>query len=312
MGSAGSPPAVSGTARSLAEVMRQVRRMELRTRGLVATAFAGEYPSVFKGHGMEFAEVREYVPGDDVRSIDWNVSARMGTPYVKRFVEERELDVLLLVDVSASQRWGSGPTRKDELIPELAANVAMSAARSQDRVGMLAWSDRQEAFVPPGKGRRRALRIVRDLLVLEPSGRGTDLAAALVRAGRLLRTRSVLLLVSDFRVPEAQWDVFAGAAAATAARHDLVAVTLGDPLEGGLPRAGVLRIEDPESGERVDLDTGSRRVRARYRAAAGERRERLDALLRRLGVDEVRLDTGSPVGPALLAFARRRERRLRQ
>jgi uncharacterized protein (DUF58 family) len=309
---AGAPAGAPGSRRSLAEVMRQVRRMELRTRGLVATAFAGEYPSVFKGHGMEFAEVREYVSGDDVRSIDWNVSARMGSPFVKRFVEERELDVLLLVDVSASQRWGSGRTRKDELIPELAANVAMSAARSQDRVGMLAWSDRQEAFVPPGKGRRRALRIVRDLLVLEPSGRSTDLAGALVRAGRLLRTRSVLLLVSDFRVPEAGWDAFAGAAASTAKRHDLVAVTLSDPLERGLPPAGVLRVEDPETGERVDLDTGSRRVRARYRAAAVERRARLDGLLRRLAVDEIRLDAGSPVGPALLAFARRRERRLRQ
>jgi uncharacterized protein (DUF58 family) len=296
----------------LADVMRQVRRVELRTHGLVASAFAGEYPSVFRGRGMEFAEVRAYVAGDDVRTIDWNVSARAGTPFVKRFVEERELTLLLVVDVSASQRWGTRGRSKAGLIPELAANVAMSAVRGQDRVGMLAFSDRPEAFVRPAKGRRHALRIVRDLLVLAPTGRGTAAAAAAAHAGRLLRSRGVVFLVSDFRIPAGGWDAFARALTALSLRHDVVPVTLSDPADRELPRLGVLRLADPESGTIVDVDTSSPRSRERFAAAAAHRRGTLESLFRRLGLDEIRLQTSEPVAPALLSFARRRERRLRR
>lgn len=299
-----------GDAAVLAETMRQVRRVELRTRGLVTSRFSGEYHSVFKGQGMEFVEVREYLPGDDVRSIDWNVSARTGVTHVKKFVEERELTVLLAVDLSGSQRFGTRGRFKSEMVAEIAATLAMSAVRNNDRVAMLAFTDRVEAFVPPRKGRRHVLRIVRDLLVLRPTGRGTDVAAALEYGARLLRSRSIVFLVSDFQGAAAETG-FERALAAAAHRHDVVAVRVTDPADVELPDAGVVAVTDPETGETAVVHTGDRGVRARFAAAVAEERDAVRSLFRRLGVDTVELRTDEPWAAPLLAFFRRREGRPR-
>lgn len=304
-------PDLPASPASLTDVMRQVRRIDLRTRGLVASQFSGEYHSVFKGQGMEFVEVREYVPGDDVRAIDWNVSARTGTTFVKKYVEERELTVLLVVDVSASQGFGTRWRLKSEMVAEIAATLAMSAVRNNDRVGLLTFSDRIEAFVPPQKGRKHVLRILRDLLVMQPAGRGTDLAGALRYAARMLRSRSILFFVSDFLRADDGGE-FDSALAAAAARHDLVPVLLTDPADRALPDVGVLRVADPETGEAFAVDTGSRRVRQAYAdEAAAEHAERMRAF-RRLGIEAIQLGTGDSVAPAVVSFFRRRERRLRR
>jgi uncharacterized protein (DUF58 family) len=296
---------------TLAELLRQVRRIELRTRGLVASRFSGEYHSIFKGQGLEFVEVRPYLPGDDVRAIDWNVSARTGEPHVKKYVEERELTVLLAVDLSGSQRFGTRGRFKSEMVAEVVATLAMSAIRNNDRVGLLAFTDRVEAFVPPAKGRRHVLRIVRDLLAFRPAGRGTELAGAVRHAIRVLRSRSILFLISDFHAPGAE-EALERALAGAAARHDVVPVVLSDPAERDLPDVGVLRLLDPETGAAVTVDTGSVVARARFSAMAEAERLNLRRVFRRLGVDEIELRTDAPVAAAVLSFFRRRERRLRR
>jgi uncharacterized protein (DUF58 family) len=298
-------------APTLAELLRQVRRIELRTRGLVASRFSGEYHSIFKGQGLEFVEVRPYLPGDDVRAIDWNVSARTGEPHVKKYVEERELTVLLAVDLSGSQRFGTRGRFKSEMVAEVVATLAMSAIRNNDRVGLLAFTDRVEAFVPPAKGRRHVLRIVRDLLAFRPAGRGTELAGAVRHAIRVLRSRSILFLVSDFHAPGAE-EALERALAGAAARHDVVPVVLSDPAERALPDVGVLRLVDPETGAAVTVDTGSVVARARFSAMAEAERLNLRRVFRRLGLDEIELRTDAPVAAAVLSFFRRRERRLRR
>ncbi|HEX2079132.1 MAG TPA: DUF58 domain-containing protein [Longimicrobium sp.] len=294
----------------LAEVMRQVRRIDLRTRGLVASQFTGEYHSVFKGQGIEFVEVRAYVPGDDVRTIDWNVSARTDQTFVKKYVEERELTVLLAVDLSASQRFGTRGRFKSEMVPEVAATLAMSAVRNNDRVGLMVFTDRVEAFVPPQKGRRHALRILRDLLVFRPAGRGTELAAALEHARRVLRSRSIVFLVSDFQLAADARTRFERALRGLAARHDVIPVVLADPGDAAVPEVGVLRVMDPETGrvEYVDTDVAFER----FAKAARKERAELARLFRRLGMDEIELRTDRPVSTAVLSFFRRRERRLRR
>ena len=294
----------------LADVMRQVRRIDLRTRGLVASQFTGEYHSVFKGQGIEFVEVREYVPGDDVRAIDWNVSARTGSTFVKKYVEERELTVLLAVDLSASQRWGTRGRMKSEMVPEVAATLAMSAVRNNDRVGLLVFTDRVEAFVPPQKGRRHALRILRDLIVFRPEGRGTDLAAALDHARRVLRSRSIIFLLSDFRVGEEGRAGLERALGGVAVRHDVIPVVLADPADAAVPELGVLRVMDPETGRVTDVDTDAAAERFGTQAAA-ERGE-LRRTFRRLAMDEIELRTDGSVSGAVVSFFRRRERRLRR
>jgi uncharacterized protein (DUF58 family) len=291
-------------------VLRQVRRIELRTRGAVNSRFSGEYHSVFKGHGIEFAEVREYQPGDDVRTIDWNVTARLGQPYIKRFVEERELTVLLVVDVSGSQRWGSGAQRKSDVVAEVAATLAMSAIRNNDRAGLVMATDHVEAFVPPRKGKRHVLRLVRDLLAFEPGSRGTDLAGALEFASRIAPARAIVFLFSDFQLPE--WERFGRALTGAAARHDVVAVHLEDPADAAIPAVGLLAVRDPETGERVVMDTSSRAARDRYSRLVAEEGERARRLIRRLRVAEIHLRTDAPFVPPLLGFFRRRERRLRR
>lgn len=289
------------------EVLRQVRRIEMRTRGLVNSRFTGEYHSVFKGMGMEFAEVREYQPGDEVRTIDWNVSARMRRLFVKRFVEERELTVLLIVDTSGSSRGGALVQDKQGMAAELAAVLALTATRNNDRVGLLLHSDRVEHVVPPRKGRRHALRLVRDVLASRAQARGTDLAAACDYAARLLPHRSIVFIVSDFVAPE-----FDRALTRLSRRHDVVAVVLDDPAERELPDVGVARLQDAETGELAEIDTSDPRVRSRYAEALQLERTARQSLLRRLAVDEVVVPLEVGYVDPLMRFFRARETRARR
>jgi uncharacterized protein (DUF58 family) len=289
------------------EVLRQVKLLELRTRGLVNSLFTGEYRSVFKGQGMEFAEVREYLPGDEVRSIDWNVTARMGRPYVKRYVEERELTVMLVVDLSGSERFGTVRRFKSEVATELAAVLAMSAVRNNDRVGLLLFTDRIEHIVRPRKGRRHVLRIIRDLLAFDPAGRGTDMAAALEYLTRMLSHHAIVFVVSDFIAPEIERPL-----KLLAQRHDVVAVTVEDPSERELPDVGLARLVDPETGETVSIDTSATDVRVAYHGAVAAERGARRTLLRRLAIDEVPVTTPEDVIGPLLRFFRARETRARR
>jgi uncharacterized protein (DUF58 family) len=288
------------------EILRQVKLLELRTRGLVNSLFTGEYRSVFKGQGMEFSEVREYQPGDEVRSIDWNVTARMRKPYVKRYIEERELTVMLVVDLSGSERFGTRKRFKSELASELAAVLAMSAIRNNDRVGAVLFTDRIEHVVPPRKGRRHALRLMRDLLAFEPVGTGTDIAAAVDYAGKMLVHKAIIFLVSDFQEEELEQPL-----KLLAQRHDVVAVTVDDPSEHELPDLGLARFVDPESGLTLDVDTSDPAVRARFAEAVTEETTARKRLLRRLAIDEIPLHTDGGVVDPLIKFFRTRETRSR-
>ncbi len=294
------------------EVLRQVKLIELRTRGWVNSLFTGEYQSVFKGQGIEFAEVREYQHGDDVRTIDWNVTARTGQAHTKKHVEERELTVLLAVDLSGSEQFGTHGRFKAELAAEVAAVLALSAVRNNDRVGLLLFSDRVEYFVPPKKGRRHVLRLIRDVLAFRPQGTGTDLGAALDYAGRLLRHRSIVFLLSDFLIPSGKrLEEFERAARVVGRRHDLIALEIADEGEETLPDAGLIVLTDPETGELVPVDTGRARVREAFASQTAAEREGMRRRLRRTAIDVVPIRTDrSYVGP-LLAFFRRRERRQR-
>lgn len=285
------------------DVLKQVKTIELRTRGLVSSLFAGEYRSTFRGQGMEFAEVRAYEIGDDYRTIDWNVSARLGSPYVKTFTEERELTVLLVVDHSGSTRFGE-PRTKAGLAAEVAAVLALAAARQSDRVGALLFSDRVEQVIPPRKGRRHALRVIRDLVAFEPVGRSTDLSASLTYAVRLLNHRSIVVILSDFLAPD--WE---RPLQRLAARHEVVAVTVDDPRERALPASGWLDLQDAESGQRVMINAGNREVRGRLASLAERRVEERRRSLAAAGVDHVALITGQDYAlPLRRAFALRARR----
>ncbi|HET9013458.1 MAG TPA: DUF58 domain-containing protein, partial [Gemmatimonadaceae bacterium] len=272
----------------------------------VNSLFSGEYRSVFKGQGMEFSEVREYQPGDEVRSIDWNVTARMRKPYVKRYIEERELTVMLVVDLSGSERFGTRSRFKSELASELAAVLAMSAIRNNDRVGAVLFTDRIEHVVPPRKGRRHALRLMRDLLAFEPAGTGTDIAAAVDYAGKMLVHKSIIFVVSDFQEEELEQPL-----KLLAQRHDVVAVTVDDPSEHELPDLGLARFVDPESGDTLDVDTSDPAVRARFAEAVAAEVVARKRLLRRLAIDEIPLHTDGGVVDPLIRFFRTRETRSR-
>ena len=289
------------------EVLRQVKLLELQTRGLVNSLFTGEYRSVFKGQGMEFAEVREYQAGDEVRSIDWNVTARMGRPFVKRYIEERELTVMLAVDLSGSERFGTRGRFKSELASELAAVLAMSAIRNNDRVGAVLFTDRIEHVVPPRKGRRHALRLMRDLLVFEPAGSRTDLPAALEFTGKMLSHKSIIFVVSDFQAEEIEHPL-----KLLAQRHDVVAVTVDDPSERTLPDIGLARFVDPETGTTLDVDTSDPEVRAQFAASVEEELSSRRRLLRRLAIDEIPVHTDGSVVEPLIRFFRARETRARR
>jgi len=289
------------------EILRQVKLIELRTRGLVNSVFTGEYRSVFKGQGMEFSEVREYQPGDEVRSIDWNVTARMRRPFVKRYIEERELTVMLVVDLSGSERFGTVRRFKSELASELAAVLAMSAVRNNDRVGVLLFTDRIEHVVPPRKGRRHVLRIIRDLLAFEPVGRGTDMVTAIDYVARMLNQKAIVFIVSDFLEGDIDHP-----RKVLAQRHDVVAVTVEDPSERELPNIGIARLIDPETEETFEVDTSSPNVREAYAERVAAEREARKHLLRRLAIDEVAVRTEGGVVEPLLRFFRARETRARR
>jgi uncharacterized protein (DUF58 family) len=288
------------------EALRHAKRLQIRTRRLVDGIFAGQYHSVFKGHGIEFAEVREYVPGDDVRTIDWNVTARLGQPFVKRYVEERELTVMLLVDVSASGRFGSQARFKSEIAIEIAGLLALAATSNHDKVGLILFSDRIERFVPPQKGRNRALQVVHESLALTPEGVGTDLAGALDYLHRVVRRRAVTFILSDFQARGYETTL-----RIAHRRHDIVPICITDPCERALPAVGLLALADLETGRPILIDTGSRRVRDAYRAQAEARAIERRRLFAGLGLDVVEVATDEAWVPPLLRFFRRREQRLR-
>src|SRR5271155_5653719 len=289
-----------------------MRRLEIRTRRMVNDSLAGAYHSVFKGRGMDFDEVREYTPGDEVRTIDWNVTARAGRTFVKKFTEERELTIFLLVDISASGNFGSGALSKRDLAAELASVLAFSAIRNSDKVGLLLYTDRVERYLPPKKGRRHVLRVVRDILYHTPEGRGTDSVKALDVANHVLHRRAIVFLISDFQSPGDPVLTrveLRRAMRQTNRRHDLIAVQVADSREKELPNVGVLALEDAESGEIIELDTSNAAVRKRFNDLALERAKRTVNDFRSEGVDTLELKTDVPYMAALQRFFKTRERR---
>jgi uncharacterized protein (DUF58 family) len=301
-------------ANSNKAIMSSMRQLEIRTRRMVNDSLAGAYHSVFKGRGMDFDEVREYTPGDEVRTIDWNVTARAGRPFVKKFTEERELTIFLLVDISASGNFGSGVASKRDLAAELASVLAFSAIRNSDKVGLLLYTDRVERYLPPKKGRRHVLRVVRDILYHAPEATGTDTVKALDVANRLLHRRAIVFLISDFETtanPTVVRAELRRAMRRTNRRHDLVAVHVEDPREKELPDVGIIALEDAESGEVIELDTASRAVRKRFKELSAERCHRLVSDFRSEGIDTLQLQTDAPYMPALQRFFKTRERRRR-
>ena len=285
------------------EVLKQVKGLELRTRALVNTLFTGEYRSVFRGQGIEFAEVRAYQQGDDFRSIDWNVSARFGHPFVKSYAEEREITLLLVVDQSGSLHFGQ-PLSKAAVAVEVAAVLALAAARHSDRVGALLFADRVEHVVRPAKGRAHALRVIRDLVAFQPRGRGTNLADALRYGAKLLRHRAIVVVLSDFRA-----DAWEEPLAQLASHNDVVAITIDDPRELALPDAGWMDFSDAETGRRLLLDTSHPATRMRLQVAAERLAQERNRRLTHAGVDRVALRTDVPYGvPLRQAFAARARR----
>lgn len=287
------------------DVLKRIRQIQIRTRHLVADVFAGQYHSVFKGQGMEFQEVREYVPGDDIRAIDWNVTARMGHPFIKKYVEERELTVMLLVDISGSQHFGATAQSKKDLAAELAAVLAFAAIQNNDRVGLLLFSDEVEHYLPPRKGTRHVLRVIRDALYFKPRRKGTRLSEALAFLNRVTSRRCVCFVISDFIDQD-----FRPALTVAAKRHDLIAVTVGDERERVWPAAGLVEWEDAETGQRLLVDTGDRRVREALAQAQARRAEQRQELFRSSGVDHIGVTAGQPYVQALIRFFRMRERRM--
>lgn len=319
------------------EILKKIRQIEIRTNRLVSETLAGQYHSVFRGQGMNFEEVREYQPGDDVRTIDWNVTARMNHPFVKRFVEERELTVLLVVDVSGSGWFGSVEPSKRELAAEVASVLAFSALRNNDKVGLVLFTEGVETFVPPRKGRRHALRVIREILYYEPRRRGTDLPAALQFVLRVMRRRAIVVLISDFLAAEpvlghagysASWPAgravgpmfqlaplepgTVGLLRQVNRRHDLVAVQVWDRYEAELPALGRLVLEDVETGEVLEIDTAEAGRRGRFAEQQQQRQAELARLFRVAGVDAILLRTDQPYEKALGRFFEMRERRRRR
>ncbi len=286
-------------------LVRQIRRLQLRARRAVEDLLGGEYRSVFKGTGVAFEEVRAYQPGDDIRSIDWNVTARMGQPFVKRFVEERELTVMLLVDASASQDFGTQQQPKRAVAAELAALLAFCAISNNDKVGLVTFTDRVEKFVPPRKGTRHVLRLMRDVLYFQPERRGTCLREGLDFLNRVLRRRAIVFLLSDFLDHG-----FEKALRRTGKRHDLIALTLTDPREITFPPVGLVELEDAETGRRLLVDTSSPAFQNTFQHQAQGHRESLHQLLRSAGVDRIEVSTDGNHLDELSRFFRLRERRL--
>jgi uncharacterized protein (DUF58 family) len=281
-----------------------IRRLQILSSRLVTSIFAGEYRSVFRGRGIEFEEVRDYQPGDDIRSIDWNVTARTGRPFVKQYVEEREMTVMLVVDRSASLDCAGPRGAKSRVAAEICALLAFAAVRSHDRIGLLSFTDRIESYVPPAKGSRHAQRLIAEVLRQAPAGRGTDVAGALDYLQRVLHRGSILFLISDFIAPEFRLPL-----AAAARRHDVVAVSVTDPTDDELPTEGLLRVVDAETGTRRLVDANDAAVRAAYRRRAAEARTKLAQALTAAGVDHLAVATGTAPVHALTGFFHRRQRR---
>lgn len=268
------------------ELMRQVGRIKILTNRLIDDRLSGEYHSVFKGQGIEFDEVRPYVPGDDIRTIDWNVTARTGLPHIKRFSEERELTVLFLIDVSGSQVFGSGARPKSELAAEIACLLALTALRNQDKIGLILFSDRIVKSIPPRKGRTAVMRLVREILAAEETRHGTDIASALRFLSNIQKRKAVVFLISDFQDRGYDKDL-----RVAARHHDLIACSISDPREMDLPNVGLVELQNPETGDLCLVDTGSRRVREAFAANARQERDALRAGLHRSGIDALDLAT---------------------
>ena len=288
-----------------AEILKKIRGLEIKTRALVETAFAGDYHSVFKGRGMNFEEVREYQPGDEIRAIDWNVTARLGSPFVKKFTEERELTVMLIVDVSASGNFGSTSQSKRELAAEVACLLAFSAIRNNDKVGLLLFSDRLELFIAPKKGRSHTLRIIREILFFDPAGRGTNPAAALDHLNKIVTRRAVVFFISDFQAED-----FSRALAVTARRHDLIAIRIQDERESVLPPVGIITLEDAETGDQIEINAADSNVRRQFAQLAQAQLTETMRVLRQNRIDRIELRTGDDYLPALRSFFKQRERRM--
>jgi len=293
------------------EIFKKVRQIQIRTSHMVQDVLAGQYESVFKGQGIEFEEVREYQPGDDIRTIDWNVTARTGRPFVKKFVEERELTVMLVVDLSGSQSFGTHTRSKAELAAELCAVIAFSAITNNDKVGLIIFTDRIEKFIPPKKGRRHVLRVIRDVLSFTPEGHGTDIAIAMEYLNKVTTRRTVSFLVSDFfeQPGEGSVEDYKKALRIASKRHDVIAIIIADPREWELPKVGIMEFQDAETGEIVMIDTSSSRVREEFRRLSEERIQRRTELFRSASVDSISVQTGKPYVGELLKFFRMRERR---
>jgi uncharacterized protein (DUF58 family) len=288
------------------EILKKVKRIEIQTRGLVNDIFSGEYHSVFKGRGMEFSEVREYQIGDDIRAIDWNVSARLGHPYVKVFEEERELTVMLVVDVSSSGNFGTVERMKGEIAIEICAMLAFSAIKNNDKVGLIIFTDQIEKFVPPKKGKSHVLRVLRELLYHKPQGKGTNIALALEYLSRVITRRAVVFLVSDFISEDYQ-----KAMQIANRRHDLVAITIIDPRELELPNVGYLELEDAENGELMLLDTSDSELRNAFLSQTSQAKRERDRLLRSMNVDTIDIRTDVSYVDPLIRFFRMRAKRYR-
>jgi len=288
------------------EILKKVRRVEIRTRGLVNEVFSGEYHSVFKGRGMNFAEVREYQYGDDIRSIDWNVTARTGHPFVKVFEEERELTVMLVVDVSSSGDFGTRERMKGEVAVEICALLAFSAIKNNDKVGLIIFSDRIEKFVPPRKGRPHVLRVLRELFYHKPEGRGTDIRGALEYLTHVIKRRAVVFLVSDFKAPP-----FEKPLSVAGRRHDVIAVRLGDDRETSLPPLGYIEFEDAETGELLTVNTADPRFQAEFKERAARLKDEMGRTFRHSRVDVIDIQTNRPYVQPLMRFFKEREGRFR-
>ncbi|OHB97267.1 MAG: hypothetical protein A2W74_06840 [Planctomycetes bacterium RIFCSPLOWO2_12_38_17] len=286
------------------DILKKIKQIQIHTRRLVDEAFIGEYHSVFKGRGMEFEEVREYQPGDEIRTIDWNVTARMGRPFVKRYVEERELTVMLLVDVSASGNFGSVRHLKNEIATEICALLAFSAIKNNDKVGMIMFTDKIEKFLPPKKGPKYVFRVIRELLCSKPSGRGTDISVALEYLKKISSRRAISFVVSDFLA-----DNYEHALRIANKKHDIISVTVVDPREQELPDVGMVELKDAESGETLLLDTSNPLARKEFGALANKVQQERSRLFRSMGIDEIVINTGKHYVEPIIRFFRIREKR---
>ena len=286
------------------ELLKKVRKIEIKTRGLSNQIFSGEYHSAFKGRGMAFSEVREYIPGDDIRSIDWNVTARLNHPYVKIFEEERELTVMLLVDISASGDFGTKKLFKRELITELCAVLSFSAIQNNDKIGIIFFTDRIEKFIPPKKGKSHILRIIRELIDFQPEGKGTDIGLALRYFTNMIKKRSISFLITDFLSTG-----FNDALKIASRKHDLVAIRIYDKYETQLPDFGLIRLQDAETGKLLWVDTANRSVRENYRQNWIRRQQELDSIFTRSGIDQAKIATDENYVQPLINLFKKREKR---